>query len=100
MPELVTSIIAALKRQTDIALGNILGSNLFNILGILGVTALLTPLQIPHEIMDLDIWVMLAATMILIVFAMTGGRICRLEGAAMLAGYAAYTTAILANALG
>lgn len=43
LPELVTSVIAALKRQTDIALGNILGSNLFNILGILGITAVITP---------------------------------------------------------
>ncbi|GAB4532069.1 MAG: calcium/sodium antiporter [Roseibium sp.] len=100
LPELVTSVIAALKRQTNIALGNILGSNLFNILGILGVTALITPLPIPAEIMQVDIWVMLSATAILLVFAMTGRRICRREGAMMLLAYAGYTTAIVVNALG
>ncbi|MEO9530903.1 calcium/sodium antiporter [Roseibium sp.] len=100
LPELVTSVIAALKRQTDIALGNILGSNLFNILGILGLTAAMTPLRVPPEMMRLDIWVLLAATVILLVFAMTGRRLCRLEGALMLLAYGGYTTAILALALG
>jgi len=100
LPELVTSVIAALKRQTDIALGNILGSNLFNILGILGFTAILTPLQIPQEIMSLDIWVLLGATAVLLVFSMTGGRICRREGAIMLLAYAGYTGYVLYNALG
>lgn len=100
LPELVTSVIAALKRQTDIALGNILGSNLFNILGILGFTAVLTPLQVPQEIMSFDIWVLLGATAILLVFAMTGGRICRREGAIMLLAYAGYTGYVLHNALG
>ncbi len=100
LPELVTSVIAALKRQTDIALGNILGSNLFNILGILGITAVITPLQVPQEIMSFDIWVLLGATVILLVFAMTGGRICRREGAIMLLAYAGYTGYVLHNALG
>ncbi|MCK7615688.1 calcium/sodium antiporter [Roseibium sediminicola] len=100
LPELVTSVIAALKRQTDIALGNILGSNLFNILGILGLTAVISPLEVPREIMQLDIWVLLGATALLLVFAMSGWRICRREGALMLLTYAGYTTIILANALG
>ena len=100
LPELVTSVIAALKRQTDIALGNILGSNLFNILGILGVTALVSPLQVPQEIMQLDIWVLLGATAILLAFSMSGWRICRREGAVMLFAYGAYTTVVLTKALG
>ena len=100
LPELVTSVVAALKRQTDIALGNILGSNLFNILGILGVTALVSPLKVPHEIMQLDIWVLLGATAILLVFSMSGWRICRREGAVMLVAYGVYTAVVLAKALG
>lgn len=100
LPELVTSVIAALKRQTDIALGSILGSNLFNILGILGVTAVISPLEIPREIMELDIWVLLGATAALLVFAMSGWRTCRREGALMLAAYAVYTGVVLVNALG
>ncbi|MHA7777849.1 calcium/sodium antiporter [Roseibium sp. M-1] len=99
LPELVTSVIAALKRQTDIALGNILGSNLFNILGILGFTAVLSPLTIPQEIMSFDIWVLLGATAVLLFFSMTGGRISRREGAIMLLAYVAYTGYVLMNAL-
>lgn len=100
LPELVTSVIAAAKRQTDIALGNILGSNLFNILGILGITAAVSPLEIPPEIISLDIWVLLAATAFLIVFSLTGWRICRKEAALMLLAYAGYTGLVTANALG
>lgn len=100
LPELVTSIIAALKRQTDIALGNILGSNLFNILGILGSTAVISPLAVPREIMQLDIWVLLGSTAALLVFAMSGWRLNRREGALMLLAYAGYTGVILVNALG
>lgn len=100
LPELVTSVIAALKRQTDIALGNILGSNLFNILGILGLTAVISPLTVPREIMQLDIWVLLGATAALLVFAMSGWRLSRREGALMLLAYVGYTGVVLVNALG
>ncbi|MDW3206874.1 MAG: calcium/sodium antiporter [Alphaproteobacteria bacterium] len=90
LPELSASIVAAVRRQTDLALGNILGSNLFNTLGILGVTAIVHPLEIPVEIARIDIWVMIAATLAMLGFALTGGRLCRLEGGALLVGYAAY----------
>lgn len=100
LPELVTSVIAAFRRQTDIALGNILGSNLFNILGILGVTAAFAPLQVPGEIAGFDIWVMLAATLALIVFSMSGWRICRKEAALMLIAYAGYAGFVTFNSLG
>ncbi|MTI45177.1 cation:H+ antiporter [Roseibium hamelinense] len=90
LPELVTSVVAAFKRQSDIALGNVIGSNIYNILGILGATALIKPIAIPAEIMDRDIWVMLAATLALVFFAFTGWKITRREGAAMLFGYALY----------
>ncbi len=90
MPELITSIIAARRGESDVALGNIIGSNIFNILGILGVTALLQPLQVPDVIGRFDIWVMCGATIALIVFARSGWRIGRREGVALSGGYAAY----------
>lgn len=90
LPELVTTVIAAIKRHGDVALGNIIGSNIFNIFGILGVTAIVKPIPVPREIAVVDIWVMCAATLLLLVFAITGWRICRKEGAAFLVAYGAY----------
>ena len=90
LPELVTSIMAARKGESDVALGNVIGSNIFNILGILGVTALVHPIAVPAEILRLDIWIMGAATLVLIWVSMTGWRIGRREGLAMVAAYAAY----------
>lgn len=90
LPELVTTVIAMRKGQSDVALGNVLGSNIFNILGILGVTALVQPMQVPAQIVQVDIWVMAAATVLLLLLARSGWRIDRREGLAMLACYAAY----------
>ncbi len=90
MPELVTSIVAARKGQADLAFGNIVGSNIFNILGILGVTAIVSPLQVPDVIARFDIWVMIAATVALVAAAVTGWRITRREGMVFVAGYATY----------
>jgi len=90
MPELVTSVIAVRKGQADVAIGNVVGSNIFNILGILGVTAAVAPLDVPDEIVRFDIWAMVAASAVLLVFARTGWQITRREGWVMLAGYAAY----------
>lgn len=94
-PELVTSIIAVRKGQGDVAFGNVIGSNIFNILGILGVTALIRPLQVPAEIVRLDIWVMVAATAALLIFARTGWRVGRREGAVMVAAYLIYLGVLL-----
>lgn len=90
LPELVTSVVAALRRQADVALGNIVGSNIYNVLGILGITAVVAPIRIPAEIARLDIWVMLAATALLVVFVRTGLKIVRWEGLALMVAYAAY----------
>jgi cation:H+ antiporter len=90
MPELVTSVIAVRKGQGDVALGNVLGSNIFNILGILGVTALVQPMAVPAEIVRFDIWVMCAASVVLLVCARSGWQLSRREGAGMLVCYAAY----------
>jgi cation:H+ antiporter len=90
LPELVTSIMAAIRRHGDVAFGNIVGSNIFNILGIGGATATLTPITIPAEIIRLDIWVMLATAGLLVVFAVSGWRISRTEGVFFLLAYLAY----------
>lgn len=90
LPELITSVVAAVRRHTDLALGNIIGSNIFNVLFILGVTALVQPIPVPQEIARLDIWVMLAATALLILFAYSGRQIVRWEGIALLVAYAGY----------
>lgn len=95
MPELVTSIIAVRKGQGDVALGNIIGSNIFNILGILGITALVQPLSVPPEIAKLDIWVMSLATLALIIFARTGWQIGRREGLGLLLAYVVYVSYLL-----
>lgn len=94
LPELVVSLAAAFRRQADVAFGNIVGSNIYNVLGILGITALVQPIAVPAAIAVLDIWVMLAATVVLLAFAVTGWRLDRLEGGLLLAGYAAYMTVL------
>ena len=90
LPELATTVIAAIKRQGDVAFGNIIGSNIFNSFGILGATAAVQPIAVPDDIVAFDIWVMLAATAALILFAVTSWRINRIEGGLLLAGYAGY----------
>ncbi len=90
LPELTTSVVAAFRKETAIALGNVLGSNIQNILGILGVTAIVRPIPVPAEIANLDIWVMAGATLALLLFASTNRRISRFEGLRLLLGYIAY----------
>lgn len=90
LPELVTAMVAGLKRQGDIAFGNVVGSNIYNILGILGVTALIRPIEVPAQIAGLDVWVMGASTLALLAVAITGWRVSRGEGAVLIAAYLAY----------
>ena len=90
LPELVTSVMAAIRKHTDVAFGNIIGSNIFNILGIAGVTAVVSPISIPPEIVRFDIWIMVATALLLVAFATTGWRVNRWEGAALLACYVGY----------
>jgi len=91
LPELVTSAIAAIKRQGEIALGNVLGSNIYNVLFIGGVTGIVAPTEIPAGILQFDLLVLLAVSAIVMLLAYTGGRLSRLEGLLLVAGYASYT---------
>jgi cation:H+ antiporter len=90
LPELITSVVAAIRRESGIALGNVLGSNIQNIFGILGVTAVVKPIEVPAEIMNFDIWVMTGATVAMLIFAVTDRRFSRPEGFACLLAFAAY----------
>ena len=90
LPELTVSIIAAMRRELDVALGNIIGSNIFNLFGVLGVTAIVHPLEFSPQVAAFDVWVMVGATIVMSVFALTRMRIERWEGAVLLAGYAIY----------
>ncbi|KUF11250.1 calcium/sodium antiporter [Pseudoponticoccus marisrubri] len=99
LPELVTSVMAALRRHSDVAFGNVVGSNIFNILGIGGVTALVSPIEVPRQIIVLDVWAMLLAAALLVVFAVTGWRLSRREGAIFLALYIGYLALQLSPAL-
>lgn len=92
LPEMATTLVAALRRHTDVAVGNVLGSNIFNIFGILGVTALVTPITVNPHIMAVDIWVMLAVTAVALPLLASGGRLSRPEGAGFAAVYAGYVT--------
>ncbi len=90
LPEFAISVIAALRRHADVAVGNILGSNIFNLFGILGVSALLQPLPIHARILQYDQWCMLGAALLLLLFLYSGRRLSRLEGFILLAGYGCY----------
>ncbi|MCX9147148.1 calcium/sodium antiporter [Erythrobacter sp. WG] len=92
LPELIACIVAVLRKHEDVALGNVVGSNIYNLCGILGITALIEPIAVPAEIAGFDIWVMLGVTALLLVQLRSGWRLSRVEGALLVALYAAYTT--------
>lgn len=91
LPELVASISAALKRQHEMAVANVVGSNMFNLLLVLGAAGLLKPIRVSPEVLHLDIWVMLGVVVVLYPFLWTGKRLTRWEGAILFVVYIAYT---------
>ncbi len=99
LPELASSIIAARRGEHDIALGNILGSNLFNTLAVVGVAAAIQPLSVGAEVLDRDMLVMAALTLSLFAIGygwrQPGGRISRSKGGLLLAAYLAYTAYLI-----
>lgn len=90
LPELATSVVAAFRREAEIALGNVVGSNIFNILGILGITAAVVPVPVEASMATFDIPVMLAVSVGLMALILIAGRIGRGAGIGMLAVYAGY----------
>lgn len=95
LPELAASVAAALRGRSDMALGNVVGSNIFNVLSILGITSVITPLPMPPQMLEFDLWVMLASSALLAPFLFRGLTIGRVTGAAFLLAYAAYAWVLL-----
>ncbi len=93
MPELATSVMAAIRRQPDIAVGNVIGSNLFNVLGILGVTAVVRPIE-ATGVSTLDLVVMCAFAVALLPLMWTGRNLQRWEGGLLLTGFGGYLFAL------
>ncbi|MBU7581288.1 MAG: calcium/sodium antiporter [Porphyrobacter sp.] len=91
LPELIACIVAVIRKHEDVALGNVVGSCIYNILGILGITAMIQPIAVPAEIANFDIWMMLAVTALLLVQLRSGWRLSRAEGALLVAIYVGYT---------
>jgi cation:H+ antiporter len=90
IPELTTTIIASIKKHNDLVIGNILGSNIFNILGILGVTLLIENIPVTDEMMKKGIWEMIAATLFFIIILRFAKSISKLIASVMLTSYAVY----------
>lgn len=95
LPEMAASVASALRGRADMALGNVVGSNIFNALSILGLTALVAPLPVPAQIVNFDLWVMLASSLLLAPFLFRGIPITRAAGGGMLAVYAIYVWVLL-----
>ncbi len=96
LPELATTVMAALRRHADVAIGNVIGSNMFNLMGIIGVAALVGPIPVDPVILRLDLWVMLAATLALAPFVFLRWPMGRAVGAVFTALYLAYLVSIFA----
>ncbi|XOV87908.1 MAG: calcium/sodium antiporter [Pseudomonadota bacterium] len=94
LPELSTTVIAAFHKSSDVAIGNVVGSNLFNILAILGITAMLTPIPVEASFLQFDLWVMFGVAVLLWVYVLAKRTIGKLSGIAFLTAYAAYMYAI------
>ena len=91
LPELIACVVAVVRKHGDVALGNVVGSNIYNLCGILGLTAAIHPIAVPAEIARIDIWVLLGVAALLIVQLRSGWRLSRPEGALLLVLYAVYS---------
>lgn len=95
LPELATTVMAALRRQADVAMGNVIGSNMFNLLGIIGISGLVGPIDVGPQFLSFDLWVMLGTALVLFPFVMFCRDITRFWGSVLTALYAVYVTALL-----
>ncbi|MAB00581.1 MAG: sodium:proton exchanger [Stappia sp.] len=94
LPELMTSLMAAVRGHAAVALGNVIGSNIFNLVAIMGITAVVVPIDIPQEVLALDVWVMLAAGVLVLAFAWFRTTIRWPLGLVLCALYASYILAV------
>jgi cation:H+ antiporter len=96
LPELATTVMAAVRKHSDVALGNVIGSNMFNLLGIIGVASIVGPIPVDPGILRFDMWVMLAASLVLVPFVFRNWAFGRLVGVIFTALYLAYLLLVLA----
>lgn len=97
LPELAASVTAAIRRHPEISLGNVIGSNIFNMLCVAGITAIVVPLPVAEQIRSFDLWVMLAATAALFPFLFAGRRIGRIVGVVFVLLYAGYLAVLVGS---
>ena len=95
LPELATTVMAALRRQADVAIGNVIGSNMFNLLAIIGLASFVGDIEVGREVLEFDLWVMLAASLILLPFVFFKQNITRFWGVLLTALYGLYLIVIL-----
>jgi cation:H+ antiporter len=95
LPEVVTSLVSSVRGRSDVAIGNVIGSNLFNILAILGISATIAPLPVQAGLIASDCWWMLGVTLLLFPIMFTGMRVSRWEGGVLLAVYIVYLGLLL-----
>ena len=95
LPELATTVMAALRRQADVALGNVIGSNMFNLLAIIGIASLVGDIPVDPKFFVLDLWVMAGASALLIPFVFMGRNITRAWGIGLTALYVSYLAIVL-----
>jgi cation:H+ antiporter len=100
LPEVATSVIAALKKESDIAVGNAIGSNIFNLLGVLGIASLVAPsgVTVALRVLQFDLPVMVFVALITLPVFYIDNRISRIEGGLLLAYYVLYVTYVILRA--
>ena len=95
LPELATTVADALRRQADVALGNVIGSNMFNLLAIMGVASFFGPLEVAPRFLNGDLWIMLASSLVLALFVFSRLKLSRIWGLIYLTAYVVYIIAML-----
>lgn len=98
LPEMVATLVAASKGRSDVAFGNVVGSNIYNVLGVLGITALVRPVALPPDLTLVDWGVFSGSAILLVIHAWSGAKITRLEGTMMLVGYILYIVYLVSRA--
>jgi cation:H+ antiporter len=91
LPELATAVVAAIRRHSEVAVGNILGAGIYNLLAIMGLVATVSPIPVPSQILAFDLWFMLATTAVLLFFLLMRGGLNRVVAASFLLAFVGYT---------
>ena len=99
LPELATCVVAALRQESDIALGNAVGSNLFNLLSILGVSAMIRPIGVAPGLMEFEVPAMILFAVLLVPLAWHGRLLGRISGSVLVGGYVVFTALLIARSL-